>query len=65
MASRVLDFNLYLGPDDVWSAELVPICPYCESDNAAIRETYFDQTCAGCVRRMFRAGYCPPKRNEP
>jgi hypothetical protein len=29
-----------------------PKCPYCTSDNKAIRETYFDQTCAGCVSRM-------------
>jgi len=27
-------------------------CPYCSSDNKAIRETYFDQTCEGCVTRM-------------
>ena len=27
-------------------------CPYCSSDNDAIRETYFYQTCAGCVTRM-------------
>lgn len=27
-------------------------CPYCTSDNEGIRDTYFDQTCAGCVRRM-------------
>ena len=29
-----------------------PKCPYCTSDNDAVRETYFDQTCAGCVTRM-------------
>ena len=27
-------------------------CPYCTSDNDGIRETYFDQTCKGCVLRM-------------
>lgn len=27
-------------------------CPYCDSDNPALRETYFDQTCPGCVERM-------------
>lgn len=27
-------------------------CPYCTSDNAAIRSTYYDQTCEGCVKRM-------------
>ncbi len=27
-------------------------CPYCTSDNEAIRTTYYDQTCAGCVKRM-------------
>jgi hypothetical protein len=27
-------------------------CPYCTSDNPAIRSTYYDQTCAGCVKRM-------------
>lgn len=27
-------------------------CPYCASDNEAVRETYFDQSCAGCVARM-------------
>lgn len=28
-------------------------CPYCTSDNSAIRDTYYDQTCEGCVKRMF------------
>ena len=27
-------------------------CPYCTSDNEAIRSTYYDQTCKGCVKRM-------------
>lgn len=27
-------------------------CPYCTSDNPAIRSTYYDQTCEGCVKRM-------------
>ena len=27
-------------------------CPYCTSDNEAIRDTYFDQNCVGCVLRM-------------
>jgi hypothetical protein len=27
-------------------------CPYCISDNDAIRETYYDQTCKVCVERM-------------
>lgn len=27
-------------------------CPYCTSDNPAIRSTYYDQTCDGCVKRM-------------
>jgi hypothetical protein len=27
-------------------------CPYCASDNPAIRGTYYDQTCEGCVKRM-------------
>jgi len=30
------------------------ICPYCTSDNEAIRGTYYDQTCEGCVKRMGR-----------
>jgi hypothetical protein len=29
-------------------------CPYCTSDNPAIRSTYYDQTCEGCVKRMGR-----------
>ncbi len=29
-----------------------PECPYCTSDNEAIRSTYYDQTCEGCVKRM-------------
>jgi hypothetical protein len=29
-----------------------PSCPYCSSDNKAVREAYFDQTCPGCVARM-------------
>lgn len=28
------------------------VCPYCTSDNPAIAETYFDQTCDGCLKRM-------------
>ena len=27
-------------------------CPYCTSENGAIREIFFDQTCRGCVARM-------------
>lgn len=27
-------------------------CPYCASDNSAVRATYYDQTCRGCVDRM-------------
>lgn len=27
-------------------------CPYCTSDNKAVRDTYYDQTCEGCVKRM-------------
>lgn len=27
-------------------------CPYCTSDNEAIRDTYFDQTCHGCAKRL-------------
>ena len=27
-------------------------CPYCTSDNEAIRTTYYDQTCPHCVTRM-------------
>lgn len=27
-------------------------CPYCMSDNGAARDTYYDQTCPGCVKRM-------------
>lgn len=29
-------------------------CPYCTSENPAIRDTYYDQTCEGCVKRMGR-----------
>lgn len=36
----------------VWDAVNGWRCPYCTSDNAGVRETYFDQTCAGCVARM-------------
>lgn len=27
-------------------------CPYCTSTNDAVRGTFYDQTCAGCVARM-------------
>jgi hypothetical protein len=46
--------NLY---PDTWR-EIGPVfaaprqCPYCASDNPAIRGTYYDQTCEGCVKRM-------------
>lgn len=29
-----------------------PYCVYCESDNEGIKSTYYDQACAGCVKRM-------------
>lgn len=29
-------------------------CPYCTSNNPAVRTTYYDQTCKGCVERMGR-----------
>lgn len=51
-ATEVLDFNLSLSAAGEWSAKF---CPYCGSDNAAIRATYFDQNCAGCVARMGSA----------
>lgn len=28
-------------------------CPYCTSDNRAVKDTYFDQNCSQCVARMF------------
>lgn len=34
------------------SATQARTCPYCTSDNPAIRSTYYDQTCEGCVKRM-------------
>lgn len=40
------------------------ICHYCSSDNKAIRETYFDQTCKGCVERMFKLCYSKPKQHK-
>ena len=36
-----------------------PQCPYCTSDNDAVRETYFDQACAGCVTRMTHNAQLP------
>lgn len=42
------DGNLVLVPAKA------PECPYCTSDNEAIRTTYYDQTCEGCVKRMGR-----------
>jgi 5'-deoxynucleotidase len=44
-----------LGPDrSPVSAMGRSECPYCTSDNEAIRSTYYDQTCEGCVKRMGR-----------
>ena len=34
------------------SAIAAPGCPYCTSDNSAIRGTFYDQNCAACVKRM-------------
>jgi hypothetical protein len=31
------------------------LCPYCHSDNEAIRATYCDATCPGCIARHFDA----------
>lgn len=44
---RIEDFRRLL--EQLQSA---PPCPYCSSDNSAVRETFFDQTCFGCVARM-------------
>jgi hypothetical protein len=41
---------LYERPTPV--SAIVKPCPYCTSDNPAIRTTYYDQTCEGCVKRM-------------
>ena len=30
-------------------------CPYCNSDNPGVRDTFFDQSCSGCVQRMARS----------
>lgn len=27
-------------------------CVYCTSDNKAVRDTFYDATCPGCIRRM-------------
>ena len=35
-----------------WPCKRLKPCPYCASDNEAIRDTYFDQNCEGCVKRM-------------
>ena len=35
-----------------WPCKRLKPCPYCASDNQAIRDTYFDQNCEGCVKRM-------------
>lgn len=29
-------------------------CVYCTADNVAIRDTYYDATCPGCIRRMTK-----------
>jgi hypothetical protein len=37
-------------------------CPYCTSDNQAIKDTYFNQCCEGCVKRM--SAPTPDNRSE-
>lgn len=32
-------------------------CAYCNSKNKAIRETYYDMTCSGCVSRINASIY--------
>jgi len=32
------------------NARLRSVCPYCSSDNNAIRDTYYDQNCLGCIK---------------
>jgi hypothetical protein len=39
-------------------------CPYCASDNKAVRENYFDQTCRGCVDRMAAVADRQPAPDE-
>jgi hypothetical protein len=36
-----------------WPCKRLKPCPYCASDNQAIRDTYYDQNCEGCVKRMI------------
>lgn len=49
-------FKLF--PNETWPTVMFifsktpPPCPYCSSPDEAIRETYFDQNCRGCVKRM-------------
>lgn len=47
---------------EVVTAEAWPMppkdCPYCTSDDAAVRGTFCNATCAGCLTRHFDA---PPK----
>jgi len=42
----------WLHANDVANVDGSGACPYCTNDNEAVRETYFDQNCAGCVARM-------------
>jgi len=38
----------------MWNAWNPKECPYCNSDEQAIRDIFFVQTCEGCVNRMFK-----------
>ena len=39
-----------------WPCKRLKPCPYCASDNEAIRDTYYDQNCEGCVKRIGTVG---------
>ncbi len=44
---------------------VIHTCPYCTSDNPAVREVYFDMNCDGCAKRFHeREQKIEPKTNE-
>jgi hypothetical protein len=45
--------------DEPWPMPVA--CIYCNSDNAAVRETYCNMHCASCIQRHFKKPAPAPK----
>lgn len=62
--------RMFIADAHAWLAEAADeirafadsLCPYCHSANEAVRDTYCDPTCPGCVVRHFNPPAAPARR---